>query len=128
MQKSYVAAPSLSEINSKLERSDWIMRTECPACISSAIKPFAEIRHSKYDRCNKCGFVFANPTPSDRAASEFYNSDFYRNYRTLEEENIQKRPYFSISSRTRTRIVWLDGSLAKNPLGYSTSGVALQAF
>jgi hypothetical protein len=34
----------------------------------------------------------------------------------------------SASARTRTRVVWLDGSLAKNPLGYSTSGAALQAF
>ena len=76
------------------------MRTECPACTSSAIKLFADIRHFKYDRCNECGFVFANPAPSDRAASEFYNSDFYGNYRTLEAENIQKRPYFSISSYT----------------------------
>ena len=71
--------------------------------MSTAIKPFAEIRNSKYDRCSRCGFVFANPAPSDRAASEFYNSDFYRNYRTLEEENIQKRPYFSISSYTDPR-------------------------
>ena len=103
MQKSYVAAPSLSEINSKLDRSDWTMRTECPACMSAAIKPFADIRYFKYDRCNECGFVLANPAPSDRAASEFYNSDFYGNYRTLEEENIQKRPYFSISSYTDPR-------------------------
>jgi 2-polyprenyl-3-methyl-5-hydroxy-6-metoxy-1,4-benzoquinol methylase len=98
LQTSYVAVPSLSEMNSKLDRSDWIMQTECAACMSAAIKPFADIRHFKYDRCGECGFVFSNPAPSDRAAFEFYNSDFYRNYRTLEEENIQKRPYFSISA------------------------------
>ena len=91
LQKSYVAAPSLSEINSKLDRSDWIMRTECPVCMSTAIRPFAEVRHFKYDRCSECGLVLANPAPSDRAASEFYNSDFYANYRTLEEENIRMR-------------------------------------
>lgn len=79
------------------------MRTACPACMSAAVGPFVDVRHFKYDRCRECGFVFANPAPSDRAASEFYNSSFYGNYRTLEEENIQKRPYFSISSYTDPR-------------------------
>jgi 2-polyprenyl-3-methyl-5-hydroxy-6-metoxy-1,4-benzoquinol methylase len=100
VQKSYVPALTLSEINSKLDRSDWTTRKQCPACRTSAIKPLVEIRYFKYDRCNDCGFVFANPAPSDRTASEFYNSDFYGNYRILEEETIQKQPYFSISSYT----------------------------
>jgi 2-polyprenyl-3-methyl-5-hydroxy-6-metoxy-1,4-benzoquinol methylase len=103
VQKAYFAAPSLSEINSKLDRSDWVMRADCPACMSAVVKPFADIRHFKYDRCVECGFVFANPAPSYRATSEFYNSNFYENYRTLEEEKIQKQPYFSISSYTDPR-------------------------
>src|SRR5438067_1722690 len=103
LQKSHVAAPTLSEINSKLDRSDWTMRKECPACRAAAIKAFAEIRHFKYDRCGNCGFVFANPAPSDRCSKEFYNSDFYENYRTLEEETIAKQPYYSISSYTDPR-------------------------
>jgi 2-polyprenyl-3-methyl-5-hydroxy-6-metoxy-1,4-benzoquinol methylase len=79
------------------------MRKECPACRAAASKPFAEIRHFKYDRCGDSGFVFANPAPSDRCSNEFYNSDFYGNYRTLEEETIAKQPYYSISSYTDPR-------------------------
>ena len=100
---TYAAAPNLSEINSKADRSDWTMRTECPACAGSGIRHFAEIRHFQYDRCGDCGFVFANPAPSDRASSEFYNSPFYDNYRSLEEETIERQPYFSISSYTDPR-------------------------
>jgi 2-polyprenyl-3-methyl-5-hydroxy-6-metoxy-1,4-benzoquinol methylase len=67
------------------------------------IKTFFSVRHIYFDRCSDCGFVFANPAPSDRSVDAFYNSKFYANYRTLEEDNIIEYPYFSISSYTDPR-------------------------
>lgn len=116
----YVAAPTLSELNLKQDRSDWQMRDACPACTSPEIKDFADVRNFGYDRCSDCGFVFANPAPSERAASEFYNSDFYDNYRALEEENIRKTPYYSISSYTDPRRLagWLTQEKAAKILDF----------
>jgi hypothetical protein len=71
VQKSYVPAPTLSEINSNLDQSDWSTRKQCPACRASAIEPFVEVRYFKYDRCTECGFVFANPAPSDRTIEQY---------------------------------------------------------
>jgi 2-polyprenyl-3-methyl-5-hydroxy-6-metoxy-1,4-benzoquinol methylase len=110
VEHTYTKTQSIAEISQGLERSDWILRESCPACGSKSIASFAEVRHIDYARCRECEFVFANPVPSDRSIGEFYNSDFYQNYRRLEEDNIAKNPYFSISCYTDPRRLagWLD--------------------
>jgi SAM-dependent methyltransferase len=97
----YVPTPTLSELNAKLtQRDDWEIRKSCPACQGASIRRFASVRYISYDRCEGCGFVFANPAPPHAVVSDFYNSDFYDNYRTLEEARIGDEPYFSISAYT----------------------------
>jgi 2-polyprenyl-3-methyl-5-hydroxy-6-metoxy-1,4-benzoquinol methylase len=97
----YLPSPTLSELNAKLmHRDDWELLKSCPACNEPSIRPFASIRHISYDRCDGCGFVFANPAPPAAVVSNFYNSDFYNNYRTLEETTIGDNPYFSMSAYT----------------------------
>lgn len=110
MSEVYLPSPALSELNAELtQRDDWEIRKSCPACYMPSIRRFASIRHISYDRCDGCGFVFANPAPPAAVLSDFYNSDFYDNYRTLEEARIREEPYFSISAYTdRIRLAgWL---------------------
>jgi 2-polyprenyl-3-methyl-5-hydroxy-6-metoxy-1,4-benzoquinol methylase len=101
LSEVYLPAPTLSELNAKLtQRDDWEIRQSCPACDMPSIRRFATIRYVSYGRCDGCGFVFANPAPPTAVVSEFYNSDFYDNYRTFEEARIGEEPYFSISAYT----------------------------
>lgn len=118
--KKYFECSSLSEINSDLlsDRSDWIKEDNCPACASKKIKKFATIRHVDYGRCSACGFVFANPIPSNEALSKFYNSKFYDNYRILEESKIKKSPYFSVSHDLKNLIKYLDQDKSLNVLDF----------
>ncbi|MGM4906887.1 class I SAM-dependent methyltransferase [Tardiphaga sp. 866_E4_N2_1] len=117
---AYTATATLSDFNSKADRSDWSLKTTCPACAALHIAGFATIRSFRYYRCGECGFVFANPAPSERAASEFYNSAFYNNYRTAEEEIIERQPYFSISAYTDPRRLagWLTHDKAAHILDF----------
>ena len=97
----YLPSPTLSELNAALtQRDDWEIRKSCPACSVPSIRRFASIRYISYERCDSCGFVFANPAPPTAVVSNFYNSDFYDNYRTLEETRIGEEPYFSVSAYT----------------------------
>ena len=101
LSEVYLPSPTLSELNAKLtQRDDWEIRKSCPACDMLSIRRFASIRYISYEQCDSCGFVFANPAPPTAVVSDFYNSDFYNNYRTLEETRIGEEPYFSISAYT----------------------------
>jgi 2-polyprenyl-3-methyl-5-hydroxy-6-metoxy-1,4-benzoquinol methylase len=108
----FSSSPTLSELNTRLcpQRVRWKEIAACAACGSSSIKAFATLRDISYDRCQKCGFTFANPVPPNDVLSEFYNSPFYNNYRKLESNRIQSEPYFSISAYTDLRRLasWLE--------------------
>lgn len=96
----YKASTSLSAYNHdrRLSKSSWSAVSRCAACLSHGISPFVSVRSFSYSRCDECGFVFANPRPTDEHLNAFYNSAFYDNYRTCERERIKATPYFSIST------------------------------
>ena len=108
----YVSTPTLAAINERLaaDAARWPVFPTCPVCRSDAIHSLATIRHMAHDRCRRCGFTFANPQPPEAVRDEFYNSDFYTNYRRLEDHKRSKDPYFSASLYTDPR--WLAGMVA----------------
>lgn len=95
----YVNTSTLSTFNKELvtDIKSWRQLDICPACQMPSLVKFATIRHMPYSRCRTCGFRFANPVPSDKVLSAFYNSPFYCNYRQLEENQIAQGHHFSIS-------------------------------
>ena len=116
----YAAAPTLAEFNAKLGVESWTAAARCAACESAAIQRFARIRGIDYDRCGECGFVFANPMPTDAVLEDFYNSAYYDNYRVLEEDVIASRPYFSISAYRDLRqlAAWIEADKSAAILDY----------
>jgi len=117
---AYAAAPTLAQVNAYLGVETWETVSACAACRSDAIGRFARIRGIAYDRCASCGFVFANPMPSDAALEQFYNSAFYDNYRVLEEDVIASRPYFSVSAYRDLRqlAAWIEADRTAAILDY----------
>jgi 2-polyprenyl-3-methyl-5-hydroxy-6-metoxy-1,4-benzoquinol methylase len=107
----YQPAPTFAEMNRDLLRQDaqWAPVSACPACSSSVIAKFAELRSIEHSRCKECGFVFANPVPPGSVTAEFYNSAAYNNYRRLEEARQEHDRYFSLSAYTDQRSLasWL---------------------
>jgi 2-polyprenyl-3-methyl-5-hydroxy-6-metoxy-1,4-benzoquinol methylase len=99
----YVAGPTLSDMNARLDTSAWPFLDACPICGSVNIVLLAVIRSMPYDRCRTCGFTFTNPYPPDRVLDAFYNGAFYTNYRYLEDRKRTEDPYFSVSMRTDLR-------------------------
>ncbi len=96
----------MSEMNAWLgtiDQDNWRQLDACPSCRSANTKSFFTVRNSAYDRCDLCGLVFANPSPSDEVSSELYNSPMYNNYRMLERHNQAKDKYFSSSAYTDQR-------------------------
>ncbi|CAN7361649.1 class I SAM-dependent methyltransferase [Phenylobacterium sp. LjRoot219] len=116
----YATAPTLAEFNAGLGVESWAARTRCAACTSTAIDRFSRIRQIHYDRCAECGFVFANPMPTDAVLADFYNSAFYNNYRVLEEQTIAAEPYFSVSAYRDLRelATWIEADRAAAILDY----------
>jgi 2-polyprenyl-3-methyl-5-hydroxy-6-metoxy-1,4-benzoquinol methylase len=116
----YAAAPTLAEFNAQLRLDAWEIAAHCAACKSPAIRRFSRIRGIDYDRCDGCGFVFANPVPPDPVLEDFYNSDFYDNYRVLEEDVIASRPYFSVSAYRDLRqlAAWIEADRSAAILDY----------
>ena len=99
---SYEKAPTLLEYNKekKSAAAEWSQVSECAACLSKRVSPFATIRFISYYRCRHCGFIFANPRPTDAYLKEFYNSPFYNNYRVCERQRLAIDKYFSISTQS----------------------------
>jgi 2-polyprenyl-3-methyl-5-hydroxy-6-metoxy-1,4-benzoquinol methylase len=116
----YAVAPTLAEINAELGVGGWEPVAACAACRSTALARFSRIRGVAYDRCSACGFVFANPAPSDAVLDRFYNSAFYDNYRVLEEAVIASKPYFSVSAYRDLRQLakWIEADKAAAILDY----------
>lgn len=118
----YQTAPTLSQMNLRLRDGydNWTPVTACPACSSSTIKPFAQLRNIQHSRCNECGFVFVNPVPPDTVTEAFYNSAFYNNYRYMEQAQQQHDPYFSASAYTDQRDLarWLMASKPTSVLDF----------
>jgi len=116
----YAAAPTLAEFNAGLGVEGWRAARRCAACRSTAIDRFARIRGIGYDRCADCGFVFANPMPTDAVLEGFYNSAFYDNYRILEEDVIASKPYFSVSAYRDLRelATWIEADKGAAILDY----------
>jgi len=57
---------------------------ECPLCKSAEIKHFADWDFKglslKYQQCQQCGFIFQNPTYSEKSWAEFYKYDYRKLY------------------------------------------------
>jgi 2-polyprenyl-3-methyl-5-hydroxy-6-metoxy-1,4-benzoquinol methylase len=101
---NYSEAATLNELNAALAASikEWPRFETCPVC-AARTRPFATIRHLPHDRCRACGFTFTNPYPPETVCDQFYNSDFYSNYRTLEAHRRREDRYFSVSMYTDSR-------------------------
>jgi 2-polyprenyl-3-methyl-5-hydroxy-6-metoxy-1,4-benzoquinol methylase len=95
----------LLELNQELARDtgDWPRFASCPVCESADIGRFAVIRRMAHDRCRRCGFTFTNPYPPSAVLGSFYESDFYTNYRRVEDLRRNGDPYFSASMYTDMR-------------------------
>ena len=103
------------------EIESWQKLDRCPACHQNSLAMFSTIKHMPYSRCRSCGFRFANPVPSDKTLSDFYNSSFYCNYRQLEENQIALGNRFSISIGTdimRELATWLGTDKSLKILDY----------
>lgn len=56
----------------------------CPLCGSANLKHFADWNFKgislKYQQCQSCGFIFQNPTYSEKAWTDFYKYDYRKLY------------------------------------------------
>jgi len=114
----YTRTPPLSALGAQLAEKvkSWHWIEYCPACEAKTIARFATVRQFSHSRCTSCGFTFVNPIPDEQALHDFYNSEFYANYRRLEERRIARGEYFSASMYTDMRRLadWIitDGSIS----------------
>jgi 2-polyprenyl-3-methyl-5-hydroxy-6-metoxy-1,4-benzoquinol methylase/predicted RNA-binding Zn-ribbon protein involved in translation (DUF1610 family) len=132
IQVGYRQVPTLSVLNRKLAAGSgsWQKILACPACGKTAIARFATIRHIQHSRCQACGFTFVNPLPPDDVLYAFYNSEFYLNYRHLEENRLSRDRYFSMSMYTDMRRLadWLGDDKSIAILDYGCGTGAFIAF
>jgi 2-polyprenyl-3-methyl-5-hydroxy-6-metoxy-1,4-benzoquinol methylase/predicted RNA-binding Zn-ribbon protein involved in translation (DUF1610 family) len=126
LQIGYRQVPTLSVLNQQMAAgsSSWRKISACPTCGDTTIGRFAKIRNIQHYRCKSCGFTFVNPLPPDDVLYVFYNSEYYLNYRRLEENRLSRDRYFSISMYTDMRrlATWLgdDKSIAILDFGCGT--------